>query len=167
MNPQKQIVAATIAVLVTAAVLFFLAPDASLNNLNKEKVNCVARSTIISRGQDWVDKNIPYNKTYDGYRTDCSGFVSMAWGLPRPGHTTETLGSVSKTISKGELQAGDALLCPGTHVTLFVNWADGSKNSYVMMEEGNPSSGCVKKVAPYPFYDHQDCYHPAKYNDVC
>ena len=57
----------------------------------------------------------------------------MAWGLPRPGHTTETLGSVSKQISKNELQGGDALLCAGTHVTLFVNWADGGKTSYVMM----------------------------------
>ena len=34
-----------------------------------------------SRGQVWVDKHVPYNHegTYDGYRTDCSGFVSMCW----------------------------------------------------------------------------------------
>lgn len=165
MTPQKQLVIATLAVLLTAGALFYLSPDApEATNL---KVGCVARGTIIARGQDWVDKNIPYNKTYDGYRTDCSGFVSMAWGLPRPGHTTETLGQVSSQIGKNELQSGDALLCAGTHVTLFVNWADGGKTSYVMMEEGNPSSGCVKKVAPYPFYDHQDCYRPMKYHDVC
>ena len=37
---------------------------------------------MISRGQSWVDKKVPYDasgKTYDGYRMDCSGFVSMAW----------------------------------------------------------------------------------------
>ena len=111
-----------------------MAPEAVEQNLSKEKLNCVSRDSIIARGQDWVNKNIPYNKTYDGYRTDCSGFVSMAWGLPRPGHTTETLGGVSSVISKAQLQKGDALLCPGTHVTLFVDWADGAKSSYVMME---------------------------------
>lgn len=97
----------------------------------------MARSTIISRGQAWVDAHVPYNKVYDGYRSDCSGFVSMTWGLPKPGHTTETLPGVSSKIDKNQLQPGDALLCPGTHVTLFVSWTDGSKGSYVMMQEGN------------------------------
>ena len=120
--------------MLVSGALFLVAPEAVEQNLSKEKLNCVSRDSIIARGQDWVNKNIPYNKTYDGYRTDCSGFVSMAWGLPRPGHTTETLGGVSSVISKAQLQKGDALLCPGTHVTLFVDWADGAKSSYVMME---------------------------------
>lgn len=29
------------------------------------------------------------------------------------------------------------------------------------------STGCVKKVAPYPFYDNQGCYKPVAYNEVC
>lgn len=88
MNSHKEIIVAAIAVLLTAGALFYMSPQQMEHNLSKEKVQCVARSTIIARGQDWVNKNIPYDKTYDGYRTDCSGFVSMAWGLPRPGHTT-------------------------------------------------------------------------------
>ncbi len=104
-----------------------------MNSLTKDSsLKCVARSTMIARGQDWVDKHIPYNKTYDGYRTDCSGFVSMCWQLPTPGHTTSTLPGVSSTISRGELQPGDAILCPGTHVVLFAGWADSSH--YIGME---------------------------------
>ena len=167
MSSRKEVIIAAIAVLLTASALFYMSPQQIDQNLSKEKLQCVSRQTILDRGQDWVNKNIPYDKTYDGYRTDCSGFVSMAWGLPRPGHTTESLGGVSTTISKAQLQGGDALLCPGTHVTLFVSWADGGKTSYTMMEEGNSKDGCVKKVAPYPFYDHQDCYRPVKYNDAC
>jgi len=50
-------------------------------NLTKDGLTCIGRSTIVARGQDWVDKHVPYNQgaTHDGYRTDCSGFVSMAW----------------------------------------------------------------------------------------
>ena len=43
--------------------------------------SCQLRSNMISRGQNWVDRFISYNRseTYDGYRKDCSGFVSMCW----------------------------------------------------------------------------------------
>ncbi len=148
MTGSKQFALAALTVVLTATALLFVMPDT-------EKVGCVARSTIISRGQDWVDKGIPYDKTYDQYRTDCSGFVSMAWGLPRPGHTTSTLGSVSREISKGELQSGDVLLNAGLHVAMFVNWNDGSRNTYLMMEESAGDGKAVKKVCEYPFYDHK------------
>lgn len=122
----KELLLATLAIALAAGLLYYVDPS--------EKVKCVARSTIIARGQDWVDKNVPYNKGYDGYRSDCSGFVSMCWGLPRPGHTTSSLPGVTRGINKNDLNAGDALLCAGTHVTLFVSWADSARNTYVMME---------------------------------
>jgi hypothetical protein len=93
-----------LAVLLTASALFYIAPDTDMNSLTKDdSLQCVARSTMISRGQNWVDKHVPYNQggSYEGYRTDCSGFVSMCWQLPTPGHTTSTLPTVSKTINKG------------------------------------------------------------------
>jgi hypothetical protein len=69
---------------VTAAILFTLSPasiDDLKTNLDKESLKCVARNTMIARGQSWVDKHVPYNQqgSYEGYRTDCSGFVSMCW----------------------------------------------------------------------------------------
>lgn len=64
--------------------------------------SCVARTTMMTRGQAWVTKKVPYSqtKTHEGYRTDCSGFVSMCWGLNKPGHTTSTMHKVSKSITK-------------------------------------------------------------------
>lgn len=60
------------------------------------------------------------------------GLCLCAGVLPDPG--SEELVGRSHGVNKGDLSPGDALLCPGTHVTLFVNWADSGKTSYVMME---------------------------------
>ena len=52
----------------------------------------ISRDEVISRAQDWVNRKIPYSqsKTTDGYRQDCSGYVSMAWksSTSGGGHTT-------------------------------------------------------------------------------
>jgi hypothetical protein len=69
---------------------------------------------MIARGQNWVDKHVPYDaegKTYEGYRMDCSGFVSMCWELTKPGLSTGTIHTVSHNITKNDLQPGDALNC--------------------------------------------------------
>lgn len=102
----------------------------------KDNVQCLARSTIIARGQDWVDKHVPYNHTgtHDGYRTDCSGFVSMCWELAKPGLYTYTMHTVAHNISKTDLLAGDALNCDPYHIVLFAGWSDAGKTHYVAME---------------------------------
>ena len=48
-----------------------------------------ARQAAIQRGFAWLDAQVPYSqsKYYGGYRTDCSGFVSMCWDL---GTSTDT-----------------------------------------------------------------------------
>ena len=52
----------------------------------------ITRDEIINRAQDWVNRKIPYSQTQttDGYRQDCSGYVSMAWksSTSGGGHTT-------------------------------------------------------------------------------
>ncbi|KAL0244174.1 hypothetical protein GEMRC1_008259 [Eukaryota sp. GEM-RC1] len=129
-------------------------------------LGCVSRKTMLARGKSWVDKKIPYSqkKTYQGYRTDCSGFVSMCWGEKKPGYTTRTINQVSHTISKGSLQAGDALLNAGSHVVLFVKWANSAKTKYVSYEESG-SKGSVARVTPYPYWSGS--YHPIRYNKAC
>lgn len=39
------------------------------------------RAVIIARARQWVDDRVGYDPggSHDGYRTDCSGYVSMAW----------------------------------------------------------------------------------------
>lgn len=132
---QKELIAATFAVLLTAGALFLIAPESPEANLKKD-LKCVARSTMIARGQSWVDKHVPYNQqgSYDGYRTDCSGFVSMCWELARPGLTTFTMHTVAHNIEKGALAPGDAMNCDSRHIVLFAGWTDGSQSKYVAME---------------------------------
>lgn len=128
MTENKIVLLSLLAVAITAGALYYFEPDT-------QNLQCVARSTIISRGQDWVDKHVPYSQsgTHDGYRTDCSGFVSMCWQLSKPGLTTSTMGSVSHSISKNDLQPGDALLCEGKHIALFAGWSDSTKAHYTCM----------------------------------
>ena len=86
----------------------------------------IPRDTVLARGKVWVDKHVPYSQSRYakvngsriptstpspadvGYRTDCSGFVSMCLGLTRAGGLpksmdTATLPSVLVTIPKASL----------------------------------------------------------------
>jgi hypothetical protein len=75
------------------------------------------------------------------YRTDCSGFVSMVWGLPvsyatpREGLASD-LADVSLVITKDQLRTGDALLAYGKHVRLFERWTDPDRTRYLAYDFG-------------------------------
>jgi hypothetical protein len=134
-----------------------------------ENLKCVDGSTMISRAAVWVNNHVPYNQgaTYQGYREDCSGYVSMAWGLSKPGYTTYTLPQVSHPISKGQLKPGDIILNKSEHVVLFGGWADGSQTHYVAYEETRPREGTVKRVTPYPYWYQTSSFLPYRYNNIC
>ena len=86
----------------------------------------VSRSTVHSRMQGWVDDKVPYSQTayYEGYRTDCSGYVSMGWETGTS-YTTSTLyPNVCTKITQSELNQGDAMLKVGTHVIMFDKWVN-------------------------------------------
>jgi hypothetical protein len=76
----------------------------------------LSRAAILKRGRSWVSAKVPYSQIgtycngYGRYRRDCSGFVSMAWGLHTSYWTGTLIGSkVSKPVSIKKLAAGDAL----------------------------------------------------------
>ncbi|WP_152348983.1 NlpC/P60 family protein [Brevibacterium sp. CFH 10365] len=135
------------------------------------------RAAIIDRAQRWVDQGVPYDMgAYHpdpegkNYRTDCSGFVSMAWGLD-DSLSTVTLPDVSHEISKDELKPGDILIKggPGTegangHVVIFNGWADDDKTAYHALEE-NGSLGSVAHEVSYP-YDQDDSFVPYRLNGL-
>ncbi|MGP3637714.1 FG-GAP-like repeat-containing protein [Streptomyces sp. 24-1644] len=117
----------------------------------------ISRSTVISRAKSWVGLGLDYNQSgsYANYRTDCSGYVSMAWKLSASLATnTFAANGVTETISKGELKAGDALLDDdsgnGGHVVLFEKWTDSTKSSYMGLEFS--SSGVHYRQIPYPYF---------------
>ena len=90
---------------------------------------------IIANAQTWLNPSIPYSQSdyYAGYRTDCSGYVSMAWELGTSA-TTWTLPNWSFEISKGDLSAGDVLLNINEHVLIFSSWANDAQTQYYAYE---------------------------------
>jgi cell wall-associated NlpC family hydrolase len=104
----------------------------------------MSRSEIVANAEKLL--NIPY--VWGGVKEsglDCSAFISKAWGVQR--HTTDSLSSVSRPISKDELGAGDALnLTTGRdpdgdgHVRMFDRWANAEHTKLYVYEETPPKS---------------------------
>lgn len=128
-------------------------------------------SEIIERARSWVEAGVGYSgnnsftNQYGTYRTDCSGYVSMAWGLSSS-YTTVTLPSVSYPIAKDALEPGDVLNnpLPGTsgHVVLFAGWSDASRTHYYGYEE-SPSGGAQLNEIPYPYWPGYGNFIPRRY----
>lgn len=160
----------------------------------------VTRSTVISRGEVWVKAFVPYsqsryarvdgtlvpltaeNPSRLGYRTDCSGFVSMCLGLTRSDGTplsldTATLSTrLTKLASKSELRPGDIILRPKNllidgkqvpygHAVVFVRWVDESKTRYVGYDESGSRDGAVAREIGYPFFGEAG-FAPYRYNKI-
>ncbi|MFC4856946.1 hypothetical protein, partial [Actinophytocola glycyrrhizae] len=112
----------------------------------------VTRSETLTRSATWLAVHVPYsmsachNNQYGDYRTDCSGYVSMIWGL-RLSYTTSTLHQVSHEIPRAELRTGDALLRLGNpgHVALFIGWADAAKTQPRVREQAG-DTGTTERV---------------------
>ncbi|QES51878.1 hypothetical protein DEJ50_32550 [Streptomyces venezuelae] len=128
----------------------------------------INRSRVLERARSWVGKGLTYSwtGTQDGYRRDCSGYVSMAWGLARPGLTTDTFAArgVTYTITKDELRPGDALNNDRTlangHIVLFSGWTDATRSSYWGYEF--TGSGVHYRKIPYPYFNNQSSYRPVR-----
>ncbi|MDG9717049.1 peptidoglycan-binding protein [Streptomyces sp. DH24] len=110
----------------------------------------VTRAEVLRRAATWLTANnggpVPYSQTKvwsDGYRQDCSGYVSMTLGLWKPGPNTVGLAgdrSLTTPISLGSLQPGDLLIdADGSnttrHVVIFEKWTDSSRSSYWAYEQ--------------------------------
>ena len=135
----------------------------------KAALPSITRDEIIARAQSWVDAGVTYDQggTYNGYREDCSGYVSMAWELGTPGLTTYTLPNVSYQITQDDLQPGDVLLNTNgggnpnlAHVVLFESWVDSSHTSYNGYEEvyspGYYIGAHYATNIPYPYWSGYD-----------
>ncbi|MCF3125674.1 peptidoglycan-binding protein, partial [Streptomyces arenae] len=129
----------------------------------------LTRAQILARAQTWVDARVSYSMGayYQGYRKDCSGFVSMVWGLGS-NQWTGSLAAYGVRISKSQLRPGDMLLFhnpanpgAGSHVTIFGGWADASKTRYVAYEQTRPHT--LKRTTPYAYWNHSGGYVPYRY----
>lgn len=106
-----------------------------------------ARREAIERGFGWYDAKVPYSqaRSHAGYRTDCSGFVSMCWELGRS-YTTASFssGTASRALrSYSELEPADALVYRRNghgHIVLFLGWSDDAHTKACVLEQASTAS---------------------------
>lgn len=122
----------------------------------------------IARAQSWVDERVPYSQSsyhtnqYGTYRQDCSGYVSLVWGLATS-FTTYTLPSIAHPIAKEDLRSGDIMLRPG-HTLIFDKWADAGRSSYWAYEQQRPGRIATHYVIPYPYWPGYGTFTPYRRN---
>ncbi|SOE27978.1 NlpC/P60 family protein [Streptomyces sp. OK228] len=131
------------------------------------------RAAIINRAKKWVAARVPYSNTAywpDGYRQDCSGFVSMAWNLPG-NEWTGSLSTFGVRVSRDQLQPGDMLLFHnaadpqnGSHVVLFGGWSDYTHTYYLAYEQTRPHTR--GQSTPYAYWSNSDRYVPYRYKGL-
>jgi hypothetical protein len=136
-------------------------------------------SAVIARAMEWVNAKLQYcqsannepdplddscssvchresNPEWDPYRSDCSGFVTWAWGLPASGGAFDEPGggyvtgdfapysstSLTYAIDGSSLQPGDALNKVTTdtwtdgHIVIFKQWVKEGQSAVFMEEPG-------------------------------
>ncbi|MFI0785583.1 hypothetical protein ACH4Q6_08320 [Streptomyces lydicus] len=109
-----------------------------------------SRQEMLNRAATWLTADngsqVPYSQAKvwkDGYRQDCSGYASMALGLPTPGTNTVGLAtnrSITRPIALGELKPGDLLIDAAgdnnnRHVVIFEKWNNEAHSSYTAYEQ--------------------------------
>ncbi|MEV6260279.1 peptidoglycan-binding protein [Streptomyces sp. NPDC051784] len=131
------------------------------------------RTAIIDRAKKWVTAKVPYDMTAywsDGYRQDCSGYVSMAWNLGT-NEWTGSLAGFGTKIARADLQPGDILLfhnpadpAVGSHVTIFGGWADGTHTHYLAYELTDPKAR--KATTPMAYWSNSSKYVAYRYKGI-
>ncbi|MGI5355400.1 peptidoglycan-binding protein [Streptomyces sp. CA-252508] len=131
------------------------------------------RTEIINRAKRWVAAKVPYSmEKYwtDGYRQDCSGFVSMAWNLAG-NEWTGSLDRFGTRLDRSELQPGDILLFhnpadpnKGSHVTIFGGWTDYTHTSYTAYEQTRPHAR--RLATPMAYWDNSSRYVAYRYKGL-
>ncbi|GAA4082557.1 peptidoglycan-binding protein [Streptomyces shaanxiensis] len=137
------------------------------------KATETSRAEIIRRAKKWVAAKVPYSMSRywsDGYRQDCSGFVSMAWNLPG-NEWTGSLDQYGVRIPREDLQPGDILLFHnpanpqnGSHVVIFGGWTDYTRTHYVAYESTRPHAR--RLITPYAYWNHSDRYLAYRYKGL-
>ncbi|WP_433537515.1 FG-GAP-like repeat-containing protein [Micromonospora sp. CA-249363] len=135
----------------------------------------VTRDEAITRARTWLAVGIPYSQErcyenqYGDYRTDCSGFVSMAWGLGGSGDAfwTGNLDTRTRTIARSDLKPGDALLRhtgdpDENHVALFLRWEDSGKTQPRVIEQ----TGSQNTVEDAWSASKASDYTPVRYDNI-
>jgi hypothetical protein len=146
------------------------------------------RSVALDRAKSWLTAShghgVPYGTyLFNGWRADCSGYVSMAWNVRDSrgnpvNHNTDSMvrggyqtpGPIVHAITWNELKAGDAIgfLGKGSigdagHVMLFEKWADAAHTTYWVYEQHGPNGTPTDHRTHHKSYNG---YKPYRYNNI-
>ncbi|MCX4448991.1 peptidoglycan-binding protein [Streptomyces sp. NBC_01789] len=131
------------------------------------------RADIIDRAKKWVTAQVPYSMSKywsDGYRQDCSGYVSMAWNLAG-NEWTGSLAAYGTRIARADLEPGDILLfhnlanpANGSHVTIFGGWTDSTHTRYTAYEQTKPHTR--KQTTPMAYWTNSASYVAYRYKGL-
>ena len=143
---------------------------------NLVTASAITRESVVERSKRWVDLAVPYSQShyFEGYRTDCSGFVSMSWLLTgatgRPiSPATDTLPRYGVRIAKDRLLPGDMIVRPKTatswgHAVIFGGWADEARKTYWAYEQSGSAGQARLRQTPYPYWPSSGLpYEPYRY----
>jgi hypothetical protein len=150
---------------IAGACLGACPPDASSAASQSGSGGCGDSVAVLVRAATWLTAwgggPVPYLSSSDpatwfgGYRRDCSGYASMALGLPGPGLSSAGLAARAVPIQKTQLRAGDLLINPAPdlagHVVIFDRWTDTTMTSYVGYEQSG-DGGTHHRVIPFPYF---------------
>ncbi len=170
----RGVLASTVAFMAVGASTIAVPPAAQASPMVGVGGQAISRATIVARGKTWVDRRVPYgqHRSYQGYRTDCSGFISMAWNL-KTSVTTGTLAgdrSLTTPIPRSQLRPGDILVRYDRayqHAVLFVKWSandNGNHRVALIYHEASPDRGTVAEYenlsnshyGPYKAYKYRN-----------
>jgi hypothetical protein len=147
----------------------------------------ITRTEVLRRAQTiWQPGTVPYSQSKihqpDGYRQDCSGYLSMCWDIPLGsgsygGENTVTLVTEGwmREIAPADLQPGDAVgICgPGSagddgHIVLFEKWFNDvpSDDRYWMWEQAGGQSGPIRRVVNYPYDGAAGAWKAYRFRDI-
>ncbi|MFF3072747.1 hypothetical protein ACFVSN_05655 [Kitasatospora sp. NPDC057904] len=141
----------------------------------------ISRSEEIARARTWLTADhgrpVPYDQNHDwtdGWREDCSGYVSMALKLPKAGPNTVGLKNDgwTKPIPMSELKQGDLVIKADSdsskrrHVVIFDRWTDARHTAYESYEQAG-GVGTRTHVHTYGLdaHDGYQAYHPVNLTD--
>lgn len=170
MRPKLATTLTRLVAVATAAALFAGVAPA----LASAKEQPLDRKNVIRRAKTWTSTTVRYSQTgyRDGYRRDCSGFISMAWSLPE-NLVTWRIPLVAKRIGKSDLRPGDVLLNytakgGAKHAIIFESWANSKKTAYIGLEQTGASGvdKAVRRKIPYPYFNRQGQYKPWRYTGM-
>ncbi|MFD0971791.1 hypothetical protein [Plantactinospora endophytica] len=128
----------------------------------------ITRSEILARARTWDAVSYSQERYHNGYRTDCSGYVSMAWNLPES-LNTGNLDEVSNRLSSyNDLRPGDILMYHidnpwEGHVVIFAGWVGAVGGDFHIHEQTPPhTKHRTWSAAGYS----RSLYKPYRYKNV-